>query len=323
MRLLVLGGTLFVGRAVVAEAVARGWAVTVFNRGRTAAAPAGVTSVRGDRTVAADLAALAGGEWDAVVDTWCGPPRAVAATALVLADRVGHYGYVSSRQVYRLPWRTGMAEDAPVVAADPDAPDGDDATCKAGSELAVRRGFGADRVLLARTGLVLGPHEDVGRLPWWLTRMARGGDVLAPGPPDLTLQYVDARDLATWLLDSARRGLTGTFNALSRPGHTTMGALLAACRAVTGTRATLRWVEPGVLLAAGVRPWSQLPIWVPPGHPARPLHETNTDRAAAAGLRCRPMARTVADTWEWLRSTNPSWGSDFGLSEERERALLS
>jgi len=259
----------------------------VFNRGVTGPVPMGVEALHGDRMVPADLVPLAGRDWDAVVDTLARAARAVADSARLLADRVGHYGYVSSRQVYRLPWAQGMTEDAPLVPADPDAVDGDDAVLKAGAELAAVRQFG-DRALVARTGLVLGPHEDVGRLPWWLNRMARGGDVVAPGPPELTLQCVDGRDLAIWLLDSAQRGLTGTFNALSRPGHTTMAELLAACGEVTGARATLRWIAPEAVLAAGVRPWSQLPIWVPPVHPARPLHLTNTDRAAAAGTAVSP-----------------------------------
>lgn len=321
MRLLVLGGTRFVGRAIVADARTRGWTVTVFNRGITATAPDGVESLRGDRMVPADLSVLAGREWDAVIDTWDDAPRAVLDSARVLADTVEHYVYVSSRSVYQAPLRPGMTEDAPVVAAAPDAVTGGYAECKAGGELAAREVFG-DRVLIARTGLVLGPHEDVGRLPWWLRRIAAGGTVLAPGPAELPLQYVDARDLAAWLLTSAEQRLTGTFNALSRPGHTTMRALLDICRAVTGSTATLRWVEPEPILAAGVLPWSQLPIWVPPEHPFRPLHQTNTDRAHAAGLRCRPIGQTVADTWAWLRTAGDI-DISVGIDATTEAAILS
>lgn len=325
MRILVLGGTLFVGRAVVADAIGRGWSVTVFHRGRTGAAPEGVETLLGDRTVPADLAVLAGREWDAVVDTWTGPPRAVRDSARLLAGSAGHYCYVSSRSVYRPPLRSGMTEDAAVLEASPDAGDSDGAgnygESKAGGELAARREFGA-ATLIARTGLVLGPHEDVGRLPWWLTRIAAGGDVLAPGPPDLPLQYVDARDLATWLLDAAHSGLTGTFNALSRPGHTTTARLLAACVDATHSTARLHWIAPRTILDAGVAPWTQLPIWVPPGHPFRPMHETNTDRAHAAGLRCRPIEATVADTWDWLCEAGPV-GGDVGLDPATEAAVLS
>ncbi len=326
MRVLVLGGTWFVGRAVVDDAVARGWQVTVFNRGLSGAPPDGVAALRGDRTVAADLDVLAGREWDVVVDTWSGAARAVADSARRLADSVAHYVYVSSRSVYREPLVSGMTEDSPLVPAAPEAEDGDYATMKAGGELAALRYFGADRVLLARTGLVLGPYEDVGRLPWWLARLARGGEVLAPGPPGLPLQCVDARDLAGWLLDAAAQRLAGPFNALSRPGHTTMAELLDCCRDTTGSAAALRWIAPEVLLAAGVSPWSQLPIWIPPGHPFRPLHETNTDRAAAAGLRCRPIEQTVADTWQWMRATGvsdvPGARAGTGLDPAVEAAIL-
>jgi len=324
MRLLVLGGTWFVGRAVVADAVARGWTVTVFNRGASGPAPEGVTALHGDRTVPGGVDVLAGQRWDAVIDTWSGAPRAVADTARLLADSADHYTYVSSRSVYQAPLASGMTEDAPVVPAAPDADDGGYGESKAGGELAARLYFGEHRVLVARTGLVLGPYEDVGRLPWWLTKVAAGDDVLAPGPRDLPLQCVDARDLAAWLLDSAEQHLTGTFNALSAPGHTTTGELLDHCLRVTGSSARLRWVAPEAVLAAGVTPWAQLPIWVPPGHPFRPMHETSTDKALAAGLRCRPMEQTVADTWDWfVAAGRPAGKSDFGLDLAVEAALLA
>ncbi|HEX3591865.1 MAG TPA: NAD-dependent epimerase/dehydratase family protein [Pseudonocardiaceae bacterium] len=326
MRVLVLGGTRFVGWAVVAEALARGWATTVVNRGVTGSVPPGAEHLRGDRTAPGGLAALAGREWDAVVDTWAGAASAVADSARLLAGSVGHCVYVSSRSAYLPPWPLGITEDAPVRPPSFDG-DADEGTSKATGELAARQAFGDDRVLVARTGLVLGPHEDVGRLPWWLYRMALGGDVVAPGPPGLGLQYVDVRDLAAWLLASADRRLVGTFNALSTPGHTTMGELLGACRDVTGSDARLRWVSPDAVLAAGVAPWSGLPIWIPEGHRLRPLHETNADRAAAAGLRCRPVRDTVSDTWRWLTGTGRAeamrWADpDLGIDPVVEAALL-
>ncbi|MFC0436202.1 NAD-dependent epimerase/dehydratase family protein [Kutzneria buriramensis] len=320
MRVLVLGGTRFVGRAAVADAVRRGWQVTVFNRDLTGPAPDGVEAVRGDRT--AGIAELTG-HWDAVIDTWSGAPEAVADAARQLESRVGHYLYVSSGAVYRQPLRTGMTEQAPVV----EAGDGDYSAAKVGSELVVTRHFGDDRALLARAGLILGPHEHVGRLPWWLARAARGGEMPAPGPRDLATQWVDARDLAAWLLDAAEKRVAGTFNAASPPGHTTMAALLETCVRVTGDRAELRWIDPEAITAAGIRPWSQLPIWVPPNHPNRPVQERDTSRAHAAGLRCRPMAQTVADTWRWMcaegRTRIADWfGPKVGLSPAAEAELL-
>jgi 2'-hydroxyisoflavone reductase len=322
MRLLVLGGTGFVGGAAVGEAVRRGWSVTVFNRGLRGAPPDGVRVLRGDRTAPGGTAALPGGEWDLVLDTWAGQPRAVLDAARALATSAGHYVYVSSRSVYRAPVPLGADEDAPVVDAAPDALDGGYDELKAGGERAARQVFG-DRALIARAGLILGPGEDVGRLPWWLNRVARGGDVLAPGPAGLPIQYIDARDLVGWLLDRGADRLGGTYNAVSRSGHATMGELLAACLAATGAAATLRWLDPEPILAAGVEPWNDLPVWVPAGHEYRWLHEADVSRAYAAGLSCRPVAQTVEDTWRWLREAgDPPPRRPLGLDPAREAALL-
>ncbi|MFF5039565.1 SDR family oxidoreductase [Streptomyces nigra] len=303
MRLLVLGGTEFAGRAVVEAALGRGWEVTVLNRGRHDP-PAGVRSLWGDRTAAGGLDALAGDEtWDAVVDTWSGAPRPVLDAARLLRDRAGRYVYVSSCSVYAWAPPAGYTEEAPLVeGAEAGAGQTDYARDKRGGELAAVEGFGADRSLLVRAGLILGPYENVGRLPWWLNRMARGGPVLAPGPRDLPLQYVDVRDLAEWILGAVEAGLSGPYNLMSPQGHSTMGEFLEACAAVAGPDAELRWVDPEVVLAAGIEPWTQLPVWVPPGsdlHDA--LHAADVSPAVAAGLRCRPVAETVADTWRWLQ----------------------
>ncbi|MEV0169557.1 NAD-dependent epimerase/dehydratase family protein [Streptomyces sp. NPDC050803] len=307
MRLLILGGTEFVGRAVVEAALGREWEVTVFHRGRHEA-PDGVRVLHGDRLAEDGLAALAEGEWDAVVDTWSGAPRAVRDSARLLRDRVGHYVYVSSRSVYEWAPPAGYAEDAAVVTgASPDAEQTAYAQDKRGGELAVLDAFGADRSALVRAGLILGPYENVGRLPWWLNRMARGGAVLAPGPRDLPLQFVDGRDLAEWILGAAEQGHSGPYNVTGASGHATMGTLLDACAAVTGGRAELRWTDPEVILDAGIEPWVQLPVWVPPGsdmHDA--LHNCDVSRAVATGLRCRPVEETVADTWNWLQGLGGS-----------------
>jgi nucleoside-diphosphate-sugar epimerase len=312
MRLLMLGGTEFVGRAVTEAALARGWEVTVFHRGHHAPPP-GVTELLGDRTTREGLATLAeaatvavgrrtdASAWDLVVDTWSGAPTAVRDAARLLAGRAGRYTYVSSRSVYDHPAPAGLPEDSPLVAgASPDA--GGDVPyplAKRGGELAALDAFG-DRALLARAGLILGPWENVGRLPWWLSRIARGGTVPAPGTPDLKLQYIDARDLANWLLDAARDGLYGPYNLVSRPGHATMGQLLDACVRVTGSGAALRWIPAEVILTAGVEPWSDLPVWLPPGELYNTVHQGDVGKAYEAGLYCRPVEETVADTWKWL-----------------------
>ncbi|MFI9149223.1 NAD-dependent epimerase/dehydratase family protein [Streptomyces sp. NPDC053367] len=307
MRLLVLGGSHFVGRAVVEAALGRGWEVTVFNRGRETPVP-GVRPLVGDRTAPGGLDPLAEGEWDAVVDTWSAAPRAVRDAARLLHGRVGRYVYVSSCSVYAWAPPAGYTEDAPLVeGAEPDAGQTDYAHDKRGGELAAAGTFGADASLLVRAGLILGPYENIGRLPWWLNRLARGGPALAPGPRDLPIQYVDVRDLADWTLGAVERELVGPYNLISPRGHATMGALLEACRSVTGASAELRWTDPSAVLDAGIEPWTQLPVWVPPGtdlHEA--LHCADVSRAVAAGLTCRPVAETVADTWAWLRSVGGS-----------------
>ncbi|MGK5547809.1 NAD-dependent epimerase/dehydratase family protein [Streptomyces sp. URMC 127] len=299
MRLLILGGTEFAGRAVAEAALARGWQVTVFHRGEHAP-PEGTVALHGDRTAPDGLRTLGRGEWDAVVDTWSWAPSAVRDAARLLAGRAGRYAYVSSGSVYRYPSPAGHDEDWPVVEGSPDAGEVEYAQAKRGGELAALGAFG-DRALLVRSGLILGPGENLGRLPWWLERIARGGPVLAPGPRDLGLQFVDVRDLASWTLDALAAGLGGPYNVVSPPGHTTTGELLEACVRATGSGAELRWTDPGRILAAGIRPWTDLPVWVPPGELYDVLHMGDSSKAVAAGLRCRPAAETVADTWAWLR----------------------
>ncbi|MFJ8622873.1 NAD-dependent epimerase/dehydratase family protein [Kitasatospora sp. NPDC093550] len=326
MRLLLLGGTGFVGRVVAEEALARGWDVTALNRG-TQPAPEGVRVLKGDRTAEDGLAALGAGEWDAVVDTWSWAPAAVRDSARALHGRVGHYAYVSSRSVYDYPSVGGPGESANVVDSSPDLTgEVPYAEAKRGAELALEAEFGG-RALLVRAGLILGPHEDIGRLPWWLNRIARGGPVLAPGPRELALQYIDVRDLAAWTLDAAVARLAGPYNVVSPSGHATMGELLEACVRATGSDAELRWTDPERILAAGVEPWTELPVWLAPGELYAFLHTGSVERAIGAGLHCRPVAETVEDTWAWLRSIGgdaPQRGDRIraGLDPEREAALL-
>ncbi len=305
MKLLVLGGTEFVGRAVVEAALARGWQVAVFHRGRHPA-PDGVTELLGDRTAADGLAALADGTWDVVVDTWSAAPSVVRDSARLLADRVDRYVYVSSCSVYAFPPSPpGFDESAALVDGSPDAGDVPYPHAKRGGELAVLDAFDEDRALFVRAGLIIGPRENIGRLPWWLLRTARGGPVLAPAPRDTPLQYIDVRDLAEWTVTAAEAGRSGPYNLVSAPGHTTVEELLEACVGVTGAAAELRWTPAATILAAGIEPWSDLPIWVPPAEQPeiyRSVHQVGVAKALAAGLRCRPAAETVADTWAWLRS---------------------
>lgn len=329
MRVLVLGGTHHVGRAVVEAALARSDEVTTLTRGVSGPPPSSVDARYADRRDADALAAaLADDDWEIAVDTWSFEPAAVQQTARLLAGRVGHYGYVSSRSVYLWPMQPGADESAPVVEADPDSTDAADyAAAKRGAELAALAAFDGP-VLLARAGLVLGPYEIVGRLPYWLGRIARGGRVPAPGPTDRPLQYVDGRDLADWMLRAGETRTAGTFNAVSRPGHSSMGALLARCLEVTGSNAELVWVDPASIEACDVNAWTDLPIWVPPAGELAALHDCDVSAAHAAGLRCRPTEQTVDDTWAWLQREGwPSGRSgrvgSLGLTPEQEQRLLA
>jgi 2'-hydroxyisoflavone reductase len=329
MRLLVLGGTHHVGRAVVEAALARGDEVTTLTRGLSGHPVPGVDARHADRRDdAAVEAVLKGDTWDAVVDTWSYEPSAVRDAARLLDGSVPHYTYISSRSVHTWPIPPGADESAPVVDADPDSAEGDDyAAAKRGAELALLRDF-SGTTAFARAGLVLGPYEVVGRLPWWLNRIAAGGRVPAPGPRERQLQYVDGRDLAEWSLHAGRDGITGAFNIVSRPGHTTIGALLDHCVSVTGSDAELVWLDPAAIEAADVSGWTHLPIWVPPAGELASLHDADVSAALAAGLRCRPMEETVADTWAWLQregTPTPPTGraGQIGLTPEQERRLLA
>ncbi len=219
MRLLVLGGTSFVGGSIVSAALTRGADVTVFNRGISGHPPPGATRLVGDRTLSADLEQLSDDRWDAVVDTWAGAPCVVRDSARTLAGLAGRYVYISSRAVYARPTPRGLDESARTVESASDAEALDYGKDKRGGELAVEETWG-ERAVLVRAGVILGPEENLGRLAYWLRRVERGGDVLAPGPPSLPFQYVDARDLASWVLDAGCRRLGG-LGALQRgqPGR--------------------------------------------------------------------------------------------------------
>ncbi len=328
MRLLVLGGTQFVGYAVAADGAARGWEVTVANRGHSGAAPEGCRTVVLDRTAAGAFDVLGGERFDVVVDTWSGAPSAVRDAARALGPRTGRWVYVSSRSVYEFPPPRGADESAAVVEADPDAGASDYAEDKRGGELAAERELGADRVVHLRAGLILGPRENVGRLPWWLRRIARGGPTLAPAPPGLGIQYVDARDLAALALDAAAAGRAGAVNVVSPVGHARIGDVLTACVTATGSDAELVWVDPGFLLAEEVAPWTELPIWLPEDDESYSLHDGDVAKALGWGLRIRPLAETVAGAWAWVQQvdadgTAPHPRPGMGLEPAHETELLA
>ena len=323
MRLLVLGGTRFLGRHVVAAALGRGHEVATFTRGVSGAPPEGVRALHGDRD---DPAALPRelGDWapELVVDTSC-QTRPAADNAAAVLGGVRGYAFVSSLNAYST-WPPGpvRGEDDPVW----DTPDDDYGPNKAHAERVLGAAVGAG-FLTARAGLVLGPHDNVRRLPWWLERIARGGRVVVPDALEQPIALVDARDLAGWLVDMAGDGVGGPVNATGPAGTTTLGGLLETCREVTGSDAELVPVPEADLLAAGVQPWLHLPFWLP-REEAATAWDVDTTRARALGLPSRPVRDTVADTWAWLqgdpvrRPARPGL-PEPGLPAELEAAVLA
>ena len=332
MDVLVIGGSVFLGRAVVGEARRMGADVTVFNRGVSAPPPPGVTHVVGDRTNPDDLAALAGRHFDVVVDTCGYVPAEVALSANLLAPTSDHYAFVSSINAYpgwptAIDYRAGGAHTGDPDATRADVPadfDGSQAYgwLKVGCELAVERAFGVERCARLRAGGIVGPDDSaVGRLPWWIDRVARGGEVLVPGRPADPIALIDSRDLARFALSAA----PGTFEAGGPTGRDTRADLMAACAAATGSAATCTYVDGEWLHEQEVQYWTEVPLWIPESQgPSVWAH--HNDAAEAAGLRWRPLAETVADTWAWQQTVPGGWSPGErtpGLAVQREAELLA
>jgi len=295
MRLLILGGTLFLGRHVAEEALGRGHEVTLFNRGRTAPDLfPDAEHLAGDRE--GDLGALRGREWDAVLDTSGQDPDAVGASAGQLSGAAPHYTFVSSISAYGSFPETGMDEETPAVR-DPEADVAEGyGVAKAACERAVTEAF-PGRSTAVRAGLLIGPHDPTERFSRWVHDLDAGGKVRAPDDRGQPVQLVDARDLAAWMVDGAERGRSGTFNATGPDRPLTFGEMLERIDAAAGGHAELDWIEPRVLLGEGLEPWDDLPLWLDvPRHPElRGMLAVDVSRALAEGLRFRPLEETVRD----------------------------
>jgi nucleoside-diphosphate-sugar epimerase len=335
MRILVLGGSWFLGRAVAQAALDRGWEVTVFNRGRSGSAPEGARAVRGDRTSAADLARLAGeGPWDAVVDTSSSdfPPRDVLLATTALRRAARRWVHISTVSVYQGWPHQALTDASPLLDCPVDADEsyghtGDDGSPtvygfhKAGGERAVAEAFG-DAAVFLRPGVILGPGEYVGRLPWWLTRAKRGGRILAPAPAGQRIQPVDVRDVAEFALNQAASATSGGYN-VTHPEGITFGDFISECLAVTGGAGKPEWVQPDVLADHGVAQWTELPLW----RTHAGVWAVDSSRAVAAGLSCRPVVETIRDTWDWLARDgrpvdHPRW-AEHGIAQEKEAKILA
>ena len=318
MKLLVLGGTLFVGRHYVEAALERGHEVTLFNRGRTNADLfPDVERLQGDRD--GDLSALAGRTWDAVFDPSGYVPRAVRASAEALAGSVGHYAFVSSGSVY--PFEDGSHdEQSPVEELEEETEDISKAygALKALSEREVERVF-SGRSLILRAGLIVGRYDWTNRFGYWVRRVAEGEEVLVPGPRKWTIQVVDARDLVDWSLDLAERGEMGTFNVAGPERPVTIEELVEAVKRQSGADARFTWVDEDFLLDQGLEPFDDVPFWLALGRNPElaSFYRMENGKALGAGLSFRPLEETIADTllWERERSAGPL-EKDFGVAGE-------
>lgn len=329
LKILVLGGTKFLGPHFVRAARANGHELTLFNRGKTNPEMfEKIEQLRGDRDLG-ELDELKGREWDAVVDTSGYVPAHVQATAELLKDHVGHYQFISTISVYG-----SFANRPPVV--DEDAPVAEitdevaatverirqvgrhygplKARCEQAAEAAMPGRVGA-----IRPGLIVGPLDSTDRFTYWPWRIAQGGEVLAPGDRDGHSQFVDARDLAAWMVHCLEQNVVGTYNAVGFAGRTSMQELLGACKCAASKDVTLTWAGEEFLLENRVRPYSELPLWIP----REGRRMVANQRAIEAGLRFRPIADTIRDTLAWANDGRGDAPMRAGLTAERERELLA
>ncbi len=323
MKLLIVGGTRFLGRHLAAAALSAGHELTLLHRGRSNPGlfPAARHLIADRR---ADLSLLADGHWDAVIDTCAYVPREVHTLAAALAGRVRHYLLVSTVSVYRDIGPSGVDEDAPLsTLVDPNTETVTADTyggLKALCEEAAQQAFGS-ATLIARPGLIVGPHDPTERFTWWVRRVQRGGRFVAPAPAEAPVQFIDARDLAAWLLAQAAAGTRGAFNLCGPTQALSWRDWLTRLVAALQVDAEPCWVPEQALLAAGVAPWTGLPLWLPTADAG--LHRVDIRRALAAGLSCRPLEHTVRDTRDWARDHPAPHGPGPGLAADLEAQLLA
>jgi len=320
MKLLVLGGTKFLGRHVVEQALSSGHEVTTFTRGRTNPGLfKEAEQLVGDRDGA--LEALRGRSWDGVVDTSGFVPRVLRQSAELLNGSVDRYVFVSSVSAYA-DMSKPIDEGSPLAPlADPFSEDHlgpDYGPLKAACERVVEEVYG-ERGTSVRAGLIVGPHDQTERFTYWSRRLAEGGDVLAPGVPERRVQFVDVRDLASWLIELAQRGPGGPLNATGPAEPLTMGEALTRIAAAVGGDVRLHWVDDETVLAAGIEPWSELPLWLP-GEEYAQLMSIDISKAIAAGLEFRPLEQTAVDTLAWSREAGEQRPT---LTREKERDTLA
>ena len=327
LRLLVLGGTGFLGPHVVEAALARGHVPTLFNRGKTNPQlfPE-LEKLRGDRKH--DLSALERRSWDAVVDTSGYVPGDVARSAALLAPNVGQYVFVSTLSVYPALDRPGLDETAAVATIDDPTTEKVTGETYGALKALCEQAAGTampGRTTAIRPGLIVGPGDPTDRFTYWPARYARGGEVLAPNASTDPTQFIDVRDLAAFIVHATEQRVVGTYNVDAEPGVLTIGRVVDACAAAAASGATTTWVPAAFLAEQGVAPWQDLPVWMPPSGETAGFGQVSVARAKAAGLTWRPLADTVADTLAYYRSWPEPRRAKLraGLAPEREAAVLA
>jgi 2'-hydroxyisoflavone reductase len=328
LRILILGGTGFIGPFQVRYALERGHTVTLFNRGRTNADMfPEVETLIGDRN--GQLEALRGRNWDVVIDNSRSNPDWVRMSAEFLKDSVDRYFYVSSRSAYADTSRVPMTADAPAFTYETAGVPRDSerlpyGLAKALSERAAQRIF-AGRTNVVRPGLIIGPGDETDRFTYWLVRIDRGGEVLAPGDPSDPIQIIDVRDFTEWMIRMAETGHTGVFNGVGPATPRPLAELLYGIRAVTTAETTFTWVNYDFLTDIGIRPYSDMPVWMPPTAGRQGFARFDLRPEVEAGLTFRPLAVTAQDTLEYHFSRPPERQAELraGISAEREAEVLA
>lgn len=331
LRILILGGTGFIGPQQVEYALARKHAVTLFNRGQTNAGifPS-VPRILGDRNVANGHDGLRSGTWDVVIDNPTRNPAWVRGAGEALKGRVGQYIFVSTISVFSDYSKPGMDENGPLNApADPSvwaSNDGKDyGPNKVRCEMEAKTQFGEDKLTIVRPGLIVGPGDLSDRFSYWPVRIDKGGEILAPGTPNDPAQYIDVHDLSEWIVRTGENHTLGTFNATGPKGPTTMAEMLYGIKSVTTSDARFTWVPADFLAEQQVRAWSDMPVWQPAFGRTAGFMAVNCQKAYAAGLTFRPLAETAKSTLDWYK-TRPAAEQEkarAGIAPDKEKAVLA
>lgn len=326
MKILIIGGTRFLGRHLVDSALARGHEVTLFNRGKTNPELfLNIEMILGDREH--DLGKLADREWDAVIDTSGYVPRIVRLSAQSLEESVKLYVFISSISAYAGFSKIGIDENDPVGKIEDESFEeitGESyGPLKALCEKAVQDVFGENRSLIIRPGLIIGPNDPTDRFTYWPVRVARGGDVLAPEKPDVPVQIIDVRDLSDFIIKLMEENASGIYNATGPDYELTLGSLLDASKQVSNSDARFHWASVEFLAEKNVHPWSDMPVWVPDTQEDAGFSRVDVSKAINAGLTFRPLEETVRDTLEWAKTRPPDYQWRAGLTAEREEELLT